>query len=80
MQEYQEYEALYGKLGDSCEGTIIAKTRYGLYLTLDNGETAYAHFGTLLEGTKVSCSYLKPPDAWNHFALVGIDSVYENVA
>lgn len=60
---------------DCCYGTTTDRTRVGTYLTLDNGETAFAYkFSNLLPGTKVLCTVLKLATE-EKFKLVSIDSV-----
>ncbi|MBQ9082958.1 MAG: hypothetical protein IJY28_05600 [Clostridia bacterium] len=49
--EMHKYDVL-----DGCYGVVTSRSRNDVYLTLDNGEYAFAHkFGNLLPGTEVLC-------------------------
>lgn len=60
---------------DGCYGEVIGRCGAGAFLTLDNGQKAFAYkFANLSPGTKVLCTVLKIPSAEKHM-LVAIDSV-----
>ena len=64
------------RVRDAVTGTVLGGTSNGLYIELENGESAFAHFGRLEVGTKVFCSVLrKATERW--LTLVSIDSVME---
>ena len=70
VKEVQGYEVL-----DGCYGTVVGRCQKGAFLTLDNGEDAFAYkFGNLWPGTKVLCTVLKLADEGRR-KLVSIDSV-----
>ena len=70
--EKQEYEVM-----DGCYGKVIDRCKNGVYLSLDNGEIAYAYkFGNLRIDTRVLCTVLKLAKA-DKRKLVSIDSVVE---
>lgn len=74
MQISKDYPKDYDRY-DCCFGMIKDRTRVGAYLTLDNGETAFAYqFSNLLPGTKVLCTVLKLATD-TKFKLVSIDAV-----
>lgn len=60
---------------DGCYGEVTGRCNTGAYLTLDNGQEAFAYkFASLIPGTKVLCTVLKIP-ADGKRMLVSIDSV-----
>ena len=60
---------------DGCYGEVTGRCKAGAYLTLDNGQEAFAYkFASLLPGTKVLCTVLKMPTEEKRM-LVSIDSV-----
>lgn len=60
---------------DGCYGTVVGRCQKGAFLTLDNGEDAFAYkFGNLCPGTKVLCTVLRLADEGRR-KLVSIDSV-----
>lgn len=62
---------------DGCYGEVTSSCRTGVYLTLDNGQGAFAYkFANLLPGTKVLCTVMKMPTEGKRM-LVSIDSVKE---
>lgn len=68
--EVQGYEVL-----DGCYGTVVGRCRKGAFLTLDNGEDAFAYkFANLWPGTRVLCTVLRLADEGRR-KLVSIDSV-----
>lgn len=77
----QKNNAVY-RVWDTCTGTVEGKSRDGVYLTLDNGEEAFAFRYTGLKiGDKVFCS-VKHPARDGRKMLVTIDSTlqYDEVA
>ncbi len=69
-KEYQSYEVM-----DGCFGTVVGRCQKGAFLTLVNGEDAFAYkFGNLWPGTKVLCTVLRLADEGRR-KLVSIDSV-----
>lgn len=59
---------------DSVKGIVTASTTRGIYLDLDNGHSAFAHFYKLPVGSPVYCTVLKKAtERW--LTLVSIDSV-----
>lgn len=71
----QGYEVL-----DGCYGTVVGRCRKGAFLTLDNGEDAFAYkFGNLWPGTKVLCTVLRLAHEGRR-KLVSIDSVVHDLA
>lgn len=71
---YKGYEKF-----DGCYGEVTGKCRAGAFLTLDNGQEAFAYkFASLLPGTKVLCTVLKQPTEEKKM-LVSIDSVVSHV-
>ena len=68
--ETQGYDVL-----DGCYGTVVGRCQKGAFLTLDNGEEAFAYkFANLWPGTKVLCTVLRLADQGRR-KLVSIDSV-----
>lgn len=66
----EKYERL-----DGCYGEVIGTCRSGAFLTLDNGEEAFAYrFASLRTGTKVLCTVRRPAKE-DLRTLVTIDSV-----
>lgn len=64
---YERFDGCYGEMTGSCKS--------GAYLTLGNGQEAFAYkFASLLPGTKVLCTVLKMPTGEKRM-LVSIDSV-----
>lgn len=69
-KEVQGYDVL-----DGCYGTVVSRCQKGAYLTLDNGESAFAYkFGNLWPGTKVLCTVLKLATD-DRLMRVSVDSV-----
>ena len=66
---------------DGCYGIVEGCCRKGAFLTLDNGESAFAYsFGSLLPGTEVLCTVRRLAFG-DQRKLVTIDSVcYRPVA
>lgn len=70
MQEDTGYQVL-----DGCYGTVVGVNRKGAYLTLDNGEDAFAfQFANLRRGTEVLCTVRRMATEERR-KLVTIDSV-----
>lgn len=66
----EKYEQL-----DGCYGEVTGTCRSGAFLTLDNGETAFAYrFANLRTGTKVLCTVRRLAEE-DRKMLVTIDSV-----
>ena len=60
---------------DSCHGVVTGRCKTGAFLTLDNGETAFANkFASLYPGTRVLCSIQRLAEV-DRFAGVSLDSV-----
>ena len=60
---------------DGCYATVVGRCQKGAFLTLDNGEDAFAYkFGNLWPGAKVLCTVLRLADEGRR-KLVSIDSV-----
>ena len=69
-KENQSYEVMEG-----CYGTVVGRCQKGAFVTLDNGEDAFAYkFANLWPGTKVLCTVLRLADEGRR-KLVSIDSV-----
>ena len=66
VTDYEIYDAVKGTVTGGCSG--------GLFLKLENGESAFARFGTLNAGTEVLCSVLKKAND-KCYLLASIDSV-----
>ena len=63
---------------DGCYGVVTGRCRSGAFLTLDNGQEAFAYkFSGLPNGTKVLCTVLRMPTEEKRM-LVSIDSVGGN--
>ena len=62
---------------DCAKGTVIARSKKGIYLELDNGETAFAPFAPLADGTKVLCTIRKRSSSYWHL-LATVDSVLDD--
>ena len=74
-----EYPDKEFNLRDGVYGVVTGGCRSGLFLDLENGQKAFAHFGGLCPGTEVLCTVLKrATDTWR--VLVAIDSVLEETA
>lgn len=72
---FTEMEAQGYEVMDGCYGTVVGRCQKGAFLTLDNGEEAFAYkFGNLWPGTKVLCTVLRLADEGRR-KLVSIDSV-----
>ena len=57
-KENQGYEVM-----DGCYGTVVGRCQKGAFVTLDNGEDAFAYkFANLWPGTKVLCTVLRLAD------------------
>ncbi len=64
---------------DGVYGIITGGCKKGLFITLENGQEAFAEFGGYPYGTKVLCTVLKKAtDKWRVF--VSIDSVINEEA
>jgi hypothetical protein len=62
---------------DSVRGVVTGCSAKGVYLDLDNGQGAFATFGSLPCGSEVFCTVLKKPtDRW--LTLVAIDAVVDD--
>lgn len=73
--ELEETEVYGYSKGDGCYGTVENCCRKGAFLTLDNGEHAFAYnFSNLWPGTEVLCT-VKRLASGNQRKLVTIDSV-----
>lgn len=60
---------------DGCYGKVTGRCKAGAYLTLDNGQEAFAYkFSNLILGTRVLCTVIKMPTN-EKLMLVSIDSV-----
>ena len=60
---------------DGCYGTVVGRCQKGAFLTLDNGEPAFAYrFANLENGSKVLCTVLRQATD-DLRMLVSIDSV-----
>ena len=71
-KENQGYEVM-----DGCYGTVVGRCQKGAFVTLDNGEDAFAYkFANLWPGTKVLCTVLRLADEGRR-KLVSIDSVFQ---
>ena len=69
-------EELGCEIRDSVKGVVAGCSEKGVYLDLENGEGAFASFGTLPRGTEVFCTILKKPSD-RFLTLVSIDSVMD---
>lgn len=70
LNDENQYEVF-----DGCYATVVGRCQKGAFLTLDNGEDAFAYkFGNLWPGTKVLCTVLRLADEGRR-KLVSIDSV-----
>ena len=64
---------------DGCYGEITGRCNAGAFLSLDNGQEAFAYkFANLLPGTRVICTILRQATE-NRKMLVSIDSVTKYV-
>jgi len=73
-----DYEENGTNIRDGIRGTVIGSCRKGLFLALEDGQKAFAHFGGLNPGTTVLCTVLKKvTERWN--VLVSIDFI-DNMA
>lgn len=73
-----DYEEEGTNIRDGVRGTVIGGCSKGIFLTLEDGQEAFARFGGLNPGTTVLCTVLKKAtEKWK--VLVSIDSI-ENVA
>lgn len=59
MMKYFDLTEETVNVGDSVYGVVVGSCCKGLFLLLDQGEEAFACFGTLDIGTKVLCSIIK---------------------
>lgn len=64
--EYERFDGCFGEVASTCAA--------GAYLTLDNGQRAFAFNFHLPNGTKTLCTVLKMATA-DKLMLVSIDSV-----
>lgn len=62
------------EIHDVVKGTVTGGCASGLFLKLENGESAFARFGALNTGTEVLCSVLKKANE-RFYILASIDSV-----
>ena len=73
--EMEEKESQGYEVMDGCYGTVVGRCQKGAFVTLDNGEEAFAYkFANLWPGTKVLCTVLRLADEGRR-KLVSIDSV-----
>lgn len=71
----ENYEVLEG-----CYGKVIGTCQKGAFLTLDNGQEAFAYkFANLYPGTLVLCTVRRLADEQKRM-LVSIDSVVDHAA
>lgn len=61
---------------DGVHAVLIGECKMGLFLELENGQQAFASFGSLVPGTEVLCSVLKKSTEKLR-VLVSIDAVFE---
>ena len=54
-----DYEEDGTNIRDGIRGTVIGGCSKGLFLALEDGQEAFAHFGGLTPGTTVLCTVLK---------------------
>ncbi len=66
MNDYEIHDVVKGIVTGGCSN--------GLFLKLENGESAFAKFGALNAGTEVLCSVLKKANE-RFYLLASIDSV-----
>ena len=60
---------------DGVRAVVTGGCSKGLFLRLENGQEAFASFGSLVPGTEVLCTILKKAtERWR--VLVAIDSVF----
>lgn len=59
---------------DGVYGVVTGGCGKGIFLTLENGQEAFSHFGGLTPGSEVLCSVIKKANE-NWRVLVSIDSV-----
>ena len=64
------------EIRDSVRGVVTGCSAKGVYLDLDNGQGAFATFGSLPCGTEVFCTVLKKPNE-RCLTLVAIDAVID---
>ena len=62
------------EIHDVVKGIVTGGCASGLFLKLENGESAFARFGALNTGTEVLCSILKKANE-RFYILASIDSV-----
>lgn len=73
-----DYEEDGTNIRDGIKGTVIGGCSKGLFLVLEDGQEAFAHFGGLTPCTTVLCTVLKKAtEKWK--VLVSIDSI-DNMA
>ena len=73
-----DYEEEGINIRDGVRGTVTGGCSKGIFLALEDGQEAFAHFGGLNPGTTVLCTVLKKAtEKWK--VLVSID-YSENVA
>lgn len=69
-------EVVYERF-DMCKAEVTGRSQKGIFLTLDNGEKAFAYkYGNLISGSKVLVSVLKLAEG-NLLTRVSVDSVLE---
>ena len=76
MYRNNVYEDL--EVRDGAYGVVTGGSGRGLFLTMENGQGAFARFGSLCPGTKVLCTVLKKASESRRM-FVSIDSVLEIV-
>ena len=65
-----EYEVF-----DGCYGTVTGRCQKGAFITLDNGQEAFAfRYANLLPGTEVICTVIKKSKE-DRRTLVSVDSI-----
>ena len=70
-------EKIEYEVRDSVRGVVMGGSSKGLFLLLENEESAFAAFGTLPYGTEVVCTLLRKA-VGRRLAEVSIDAVVGN--
>lgn len=67
-------------VGDVVYGVVTGVCSAGIFLSLEDGQEAFARFGGLEYGAKVPCTVLKKASETWRRVLVGVDSFEDVVA
>ncbi len=76
--KYYNFKSEGYNINDEVFAVVTSCCNRGIFVNLENGETAFAHFTKLPKDTKVLCSIRKEARD-NRCILVSVDSVCDSI-